>query len=53
MAVTTMALEAHKHLVGIHPALQQHQRQPQREQHAHDDDGDEAHRAAGAHYGFT
>ncbi len=28
-------------------ALQQHQRQPQREQHAHDDDGDEAHRAEG------
>ena len=27
--------------------LQQHQRQPQREQHAHDDDGDEAHRAEG------
>ena len=27
--------------------LQQHQRQPQREQPAHDDDGDEAHRAEG------
>ena len=24
-------------------ALQQHQRQPEREQHAHDDDGDETH----------
>ena len=28
-------------------ALQQHQRQPQREQHAYDDHGDEAHRAEG------
>ena len=27
--------------------LQQHQRQPQREQHAHDDHGDEAHAPEG------
>ena len=29
------------------PTLEQDQRQPQREQQAHDDDGDEAHRAEG------